>query len=202
MKIKFDAYEIAQSPLHEAGKTYSRPAIVNPKTIPTRDIMEKASGECTLTTIDISAVIGSLARHLRQQLLQGNAVHLDGIGTFSLSLKFEEATKPKDDFTARDVQVSGINFSPDHQLLAEVQHEARFERSSSLRSSQVSEGEAILCLHDYFQRHQSITKREFQTLLGLKYGRATKLLLALEAKNKIIASRIGQTNFYTPGPTL
>ena len=202
MKIKFDAYEIAQSPLHGADKIYSRPAIVNPQTIPTRDVMEKVSGECTLTPIDISAVIGSLARHLNQQLLQGNAVHLDGIGTFSLSLKFDDATKPKADLTARDVRVAGINFTPDHALLAEVQREAKFERSSALRSSVVGEGDAILRLREYFQNHRNITKRTFQELLGLKYGRATKLLLALEAKNKVGIVKVGQTNFYYPGPTL
>lgn len=202
MKIKFDVIEIAKSPLHEADKTYSRPAIVNPQTIPTRDIMEKASEECTLTPIDISAVVGSLSRHLRKQLLQGNAVHIDGIGTFSLALKLEDATKPKADITARDVQVAGINFNPDRALLSEVQHEVGFERSSVLRSSKVSEGEIVLRLKGYFEEHSSITKRAFQELFGLKYGRATKLLLSLEDKNKIRPVRVGQTNFYYPGETL
>lgn len=202
MKIKFDAFEIGQSPLHEAGKSYSRPVVVNPQTIPTRDIMEKASGECTLTTIDISAVVGSLARHLQLQLLEGNAVHIDGIGTFSLSLKFNDPTKPKDDYTARDVQVAGINFTPERSLLASVQQEAKFERHTALRSSAVSEDEAVLALHEYFQSHESITKRGFQELLGLKYGRATKLLQTLKDQNKIEAVRMGQTNFYYPGSTL
>lgn len=202
MKIKFDVIEIAKSPLHEADKTYSRPAIVNPQTIPTRDIMEKASEECTLTPIDISAVVGSLSRHIRKQLLQGNAVHIDGIGTFSLSLKLEDPTKPKADITARDVEVAGINFNPDRALLSEVQHEVVFERSTVLRSSQVSEGEVVLGLKEYFQEHRNITKREFQELFGLKYGRATKLLLSLKDKNKIRPVRVGQTNFYYPGETL
>lgn len=202
MKIKFDVIEIAKSPLHEADKTYSRPAIVNPQTIPTRDIMEKASEECTLTPIDISAVVGSLSRHLRKQLLQGNAVHIDGIGTFSLALKLEDPTKPKADITARDVQVAGINFNPDRALLSEVQHEVGFERSSVLRSSQVSEGEIVLGLKEYFEDHDNITKREFQELFGLKYGRATTILQTLEAKHKIRHVRKGQMNFYYPGETL
>lgn len=202
MKIKFDAFEIAQSPLHEAGKTYYRPAVVNAQTIPTTDIMEKASGECTLTTIDISAVIGSLARHLRLQLLQGNAVRIDGIGTFSLSLKFADAAKLKEDFTARDIHVAGVNFTPDSALLAAVKNEAKFERTTALRSAVVSEGEAIIALRKYFESHKAISKRIFQNLLGLKYSRATNLLLALAEKKKLIVSRIGQTNFYYPGETL
>ena len=202
MKIKFDVIEIAKSPLHEADKNYSRLTIVNPQTIPTRDIMEKASEECTLTPIDISAVVGSLSRHLSKQLLQGNAVHIDGIGTFSLSLKLEDATKPKADITARDVEVAGVNFNPDRALLSELQHEACFERSSSLRSSQVSEGEVVLRLKEYFQDHRNITKRGVQELFGLKYGRATRILRSLEAKNKIRPMRVGQMNFYYPGETL
>lgn len=202
MKIKFDAFEIAQSPLHEVGKIYSRPAVVNQQTIPTRDIMEKASGECTLTPVDISAVIGSLARHLRLQLLQGNAVRINGIGTFSLSLKFQDPTKAKEDFTARDIQVAGINFTPDNALLNSVKHESKFERATALRSAEVTEIDAILALRKYFEEHSTISKRTFQNLLDLKYGRATKLLLALTEKNKLTVSRIGQTNIYRAGETL
>lgn len=202
MKIKFDAMEIAQSPLHEVGKIYSRPTIINKQIIPTRDIMEKASGECTLTPIDISAVIDSLARHLRLELLQGNAVRIDGIGTFSLSLKFQDPTKDTEDFTARDIRVAGINFAPDSDLLNSVKSQSKFERATAIRSSEVSEGDAILALRKHFEDHEAITKRAFQELLNLQYGRATKLLLALTAKNKLTVSKIGQTNIYRAGETL
>lgn len=202
MKIKFDAYEIAHSPLHEAGKNYSRPAVVNPQTIPTCDIITKAINESTLTAVDLSAALTALTHNLQLQLLQGNAVHLDGIGTFSLSLKFEDATKPTADITARDVRVGGVNFIPDHTLLATLQDDAKFERFTAIRSSQASEEDALIALREYFQSHQSITKRAFQELLGLKYGRATKLLLSLEAKDMIVISRVGQTNFYYPGSAL
>lgn len=202
MKIKFDAFEIARSPLHEAGKSYSRPVVINPQTISTSYIMEKTSSECTLTPIDISAVIGSLAHHLRQQLLQGNAVHIDGIGTFSLSLRFDDPTKSADDLTGRDVEVAGINFSPDATLLAAVKSDAAFERTLAQRSAKATEGEAILALREYFKDHQALSKRTFQTLLGLKYGRATRLLTALTAKHKLTVSRLGPTNIYHPGATL
>lgn len=202
MKIKFDAFEIARSPLHEAGKSYSRPVVINPQTIPTSDIMAKTSSECTLTPIDISAVIGSLAHHLRLQLLQGNAVHIDGVGTFSLSLRFDDPTKANADLTAHDVEVAGINFTPDSMLLAAVKGKAAFERISAHRSAEVSEGDAILALREYFKDHRAISKRTFQTLLGLKYGRATKLLLALTEKHKLTVARVGPTNIYHPGATL
>lgn len=202
MKIKFDTFEIAHSPLHEAGKSYLRPVMVNPQTIPTSDIMKKTSEECTLTPIDISAVIGSLAHHLRLQLLQGNAVHINGIGTFSLALRFDNPAKANDDITARDVQVSGINFTPDSNLLATVKSNVSFERTSAGRSTAVTEGDAILALREYFKDYQSISKRTFQTLLGLKYGRATKLLTALTEKHKLTVSRVGPTNIYHPGATL
>lgn len=202
MKIKFDAFQISQSPLHQSGKTYSHPAIINQQTIPTDDIAEKASEQCTLTRIDITAVIASLAQHLRLQLLQGNAVRLDGIGTFSPALKFEDPAKPIEDITARDVVVTGVNFTPDGSLLSAMKLESQFERGTALRSSTVSEADAVLALREYFADHSSLSKRTFQSLLGLKYGRATSLLLALVAKDKLTVSRIGQTNFYYAGPTL
>lgn len=202
MKIKFDAFEVAHSPLHEAGKSYSRPVVINPQTIPTSDIMEKTSSECTLTPVDISAVIASLAHHLRQQLLQGNAVHIDGIGTFSLSLRFGDPAKSNATLTAHDVEVAGINFTPDSALLAAVKDTAAFERASAQRSAEVSEDAAVQTLRHYFEDHRALSKRTFQTLLGLKYGRATKLLLDLTGKHKLTVSHVGPTNIYHPGPAL
>lgn len=203
MKIKFDAYEVAKSPLHEEGACYYRPVIIRPQTVTTEDIAKTATEETSLTAIDINAVILSLSQNLHRQLLNGNSVHIDGIGTFKLSLKFDNPTMPQELIKAKDVQVSGINFTPDHKLLASLRDNASFERKPALRSSLVTEGEAVIALRAYFAEGcRNIRSYEFMQMLGLKYGRAINLLNTLVEKNKLTASKVGQTKYYFPTDTL
>lgn len=203
MKIKFDAYEMANSPLHEEGVCYHRPVIIRPQTITAEDIAQTATEETSLTPIDIVAVISSLSQNLYRQLLNGNTVHIDGLGTFKLSLKFRDPAMPLEDIKATNVQISGINFTPDHKLLAALRQNASFERKPTQRSSVVTEAEAVIALREYFaEGHRDIRSQLFMRLLGLKYGRAITLLNTLVGKNKLTVSKIGQTNYYFPTATL
>ena len=203
MKIKFDAFEVANSPLHKVGAYYSRPVIIRPQTITAEDIAETATVETSLTTVDINAVITSLSQNLYRQLLNGNTVHIEGIGTFKLALKFENPTMPHELIKATDVQISGINFTPDHKLLAALRHNASFERKPAQRSNVVTEGEAVIALRAYFaEGYLHIRSYEFMRMLGLKYGRAITLLNTLVSKNKLTVSKVGQTNYYFPTDTL
>lgn len=202
MNIKFDAVEVASSPLHNDGSRYCRPVIVMPQQVTTEQIAQKVSEECTLTPIDINAVIESVAHQLLRQLQQGNNVRVAGIGTFSLALKFEDPKLVPDAICSRDVKVTGINFAPDAALLSKLRSSVSFERTTFARSQVVTEAEAVLALRTYFSDHRLLKKSTFQHLLGLKYTRATTLLQSLVKKQKLEVSKIGPTNVYTPGPML
>lgn len=202
MKIKFDAMEVANSPLHADGKRYCRPVLVSPQVVTTEQMAQKVSEACTLTPVDINAVIESLSLQLLRQLQQGNTVRMSGIGTFSLSLKFDDPTLSSAALSSRDVRVSGINFAPDGTLLSKLREGIHFERSFFSRSQTVTEAEAVLALRAYFADHHLLKKSAFQHLLGLKYTRASTLLRSLVDKQKLKLSKIGPTNIYTAGPTL
>ena len=73
-----------------------------------------------MALVDVIAVITALNDELYENLSNGYAVHLEGIGYFSLSLKCAPDINPKyikDD----DVQVRSIKFTPDKDLIERFQ---------------------------------------------------------------------------------
>ena len=57
------------------------------KTLSTRKIAERIEKESTVSIADIMAVLYSLPHVLRDEMANGNAVKLDGIGSFSLTVQ-------------------------------------------------------------------------------------------------------------------
>ena len=57
------------------------------KTLSTRKIAERIEKECTATLSDVRAVLFALPNVLRDEMANGNAVKLDGIGSFALSVQ-------------------------------------------------------------------------------------------------------------------
>ena len=57
------------------------------KTLSTRKIAERIEKECTATLSDVMAVLFALPNVLRDEMANGNAVKLDGIGSFALSVQ-------------------------------------------------------------------------------------------------------------------
>ena len=57
------------------------------KTLSTRKIAERIEKESTVSIADIMAVLYSLPHVLRDEMANGNAVKLDGIGSFALTVQ-------------------------------------------------------------------------------------------------------------------
>jgi predicted histone-like DNA-binding protein len=70
---------------HLTGK-WTPVAAVN-KTLSTRKIAERIEKESTVSVADIMAVLYALPHVLRDEMANGNAVKLDGIGSFALTVQ-------------------------------------------------------------------------------------------------------------------
>ena len=84
-------YRIQLTPTPKGSKKQQR-AHIRPVTTGitgTYQVCEQISYKCTLTNPDIVAVLTALSEVLQSELAQNHSVHLDGLGTFSLSLKGE-----------------------------------------------------------------------------------------------------------------
>ena len=84
----------------------------------------------------IRAVLMNLSDTLKRMLSQGYTVKVDELGTFSLSLDFDD-DKPKvmqqadDKMAYRHVTVKNVNFKVDPSLLKDLRYETDLEREMS-----------------------------------------------------------------------
>lgn len=69
--------------------------MVTKDVVTTREIREAIRRKCTVSPADVAAVITALNDELYENLSNGYAVHLEGIGYFSLSLKCAPDINPK-----------------------------------------------------------------------------------------------------------
>ena len=81
----------------------------------------------------IESVLIDVADVLRLKLTDGYTVKIDDIGTFSLSLMFndkksDELVREDDRMMRRGVEVSNVNFKVDPKLLRRLKRETRLER--------------------------------------------------------------------------
>ena len=128
MAIKFDLFENPVKEGISSPKLHAK--VITKDVVTTREIREAIHKKCTASPADVAAVITALNDELYEKLSDGYAVHLEGIGYFSLSLKCAPDINPryiKDDDVQERVcwlvghhhtytNISGI----DYQLLVEA----------------------------------------------------------------------------------
>ena len=153
--------------------------MVTKDVVTTREIREAIRKKCTASPADVAAVITALNDELYENLSNGYAVHLEGIGYFSLSLKCAPDINPKyikDD----DVQVRSIKFTPDKDLINRFRNVClEHEVDDTHHSAKLDEEEMKQKLVEYFKTHAFLQRREFEQLTGFNQSKATRVIRGL-----------------------
>lgn len=138
----------------------------------------------------VKGVIETLQEAMTSWLSSGHTVKLDGIGTFSLSLRYadKKGNKMKDEddpMNYRHVEVRSLNFKPDAQFVKQLRRATELERHSpgvvQLRQESFSLEERIARALQHIDRNGIITLSEYASLNGLSRSIASRELNALEA---------------------
>jgi len=108
---KFEKVTLPTSP--KKGYYYAK--AVRNTTLTTAEIAETIQENCTVKESDILAVLSELKSVMHRELLAGNAVELDGIGTFSLSLRSASVASVADFNASTDIRGVRIAFSPERR---------------------------------------------------------------------------------------
>ena len=105
-----------QNPIHpEKGSlAYATPQ-VREKLSTSKFISHVASHNTVFSKGTIKGVLADIASCLREQLLNGNKVQLEGLGTFGITLNSQGAESLKT-FTADNIKNINIVFTPDAEL--------------------------------------------------------------------------------------
>lgn len=136
----------------------------------------------------LTAVMMDMERILIQKLSMGYNVKIGGIGTFSLSLAFNDdkptefqengentengdSTESGDKMKYRRVVVSNVNFKADPNFLRELRYKTYCERASSgvrkIRKSKYTREERMARAMKMIERHGMFTLTDYAELNGL-----------------------------------
>ena len=123
-------YKLQEMPdVHNTGKRKVYPKMVTNRTLSRKEFVKKMQGyHRGISESTTEAVLMDVADMLVEMLSMGYNVNLEGLGTFSLSLGFED-DKPtemqgeEDKMAYRKVGVKDINFKASPELLKSVKQE-------------------------------------------------------------------------------
>ena len=123
-------YKLQEMPdVHNTGKRKVYPKMVTNRTLSRKEFVKKMQGyHRGISESTTEAVLMDVADMLVEMLSMGYNVNLEGIGTFSLSLGFEddkptEMQSEEDKMTYRKVGVKDINFKASPEFIREVKRE-------------------------------------------------------------------------------
>ena len=122
-------------------------------------------------------VMTTVAEHLAYCMAEGQSVTLDGIGTFTPRLG---VVKDKD---ARSIEVNGINYRADKELVRETNLRCDLRRGGISRvwKSPFTEEERRMRALDYLHEHPFLRIQDYMAITGLKRSSANRELLRLSS---------------------
>jgi len=119
----------------------------------------------------VLAVLDALPKALKNILLEGHTCKLDGMGTFSLSLTFDEN---------HEVTINKLNLKIDTDFIKELRKEAVLEK---VRQEVVEVGSSKGCInqhvelvHKWLETHPFITLQEYANLTKVSPSTASREL--------------------------
>lgn len=170
--IKFDIYETPGE--GDTPKYHVR--ITNRTTVTSKDLMHEAVRYTGVSRADWTGVVEELIDALAQKLSEGQRIHINGLGYFSLGIGSTEDLTPKA-MTRRTVHVTDVHFRPEKNFLKALQSKAHFVRERYKRHTlALSPTEVNGLLTEYFKTHRSITCPQFQLLCGMTRSTAYRRL--------------------------
>lgn len=199
MSIQFDFYN-TPSPegIVDEKKVRYHARVVTKQTVDLEDIVKLIHGRSTLSVGDIMAVLSELREVVKQSLLDGNNVNLNGLGIFSLTLEAPKDALP-DSTHAQNISVKRIEFRAEKKLRNEIKSEAHFERSRTKKhSAHISIYEVDALLVDYFEEHTYITRQRFETLCHFTKNTALRHLKRLVDEGRLINTNTPRNPNYEP----
>jgi predicted histone-like DNA-binding protein len=132
----------------------------------------------------IEGVVMAVCEHIAYELGNGYCVKIKGLGTFNARLGvredkemdgFEEGTQKRN---AQSIEVSGISFRADKELIRETDRNCNLERGgeSRLRKSKYTEEERIERARQYLRENGYMRVFNYASLTGLSYTTASREL--------------------------
>lgn len=171
--------------------------IVNSRLTTTKELAGYINHACSATEADVAAVLQALGKCVCEELLDGNRVELDHLGTFGLSLTCGNK-KLEDRVTKNDIRVKNILFTPCAEM-KQAMRGAEIVSGGPNPNKQLSDEVIERRLVKYFDEHEYMQRRDFESVCECSRYTATKKLKALVQSGKLRAMGAKKVRFYVRG---
>ena len=179
MAIRFEWYENPTSPDDEdKEKHYHARPTLNGK-IGTDSIAAQIQRRCSLTDIDVAAVLDALSHIVAEQLQDGKRVHLDGLGYFQVTLTCDETIEANTKRRNTMVRMKAVKFRADQKLKNNIGAISLEHTKYGAHSRRLTDEEVAGRLKRYFASNQVMTRSDFQRCCGMTRNTAARQIQKL-----------------------
>ncbi len=159
--------------------------LVNQRIIRSEELAEDISDACSFTTADVKGMLEALKKRLAFHLQYGAIIDLEGLGTFSVSLKCPPLTDEKD-IKPKHVQFNKVVFRCSKELRSGLKYMEveRADEGSRLKGLSAEKRKANI-LH-YLQENATISSSSCCGMNGCSRYMTLKDLKELQKEGKIV----------------
>lgn len=198
MPAKYDFYKNPSLQGDEKEIRYHA-RIVGGKTLSTDQLARIIHSRCSLAEADVRAALTALAEVIREELQDGNQIHLEKIGYLKATVSCPEIQSTHE-IRAESLRFKSIAFRPDAALRHELKTMA-FERVQHKKHSKEWTHEEIdALLTQHFSRQPTLTSRDFQQMCGYTCSTANRHLQRLKEAGKLQNIGFKKAAIYAPAP--
>ena len=147
-------------------------------------------------------VIGSFiefANVFKDELSNGNSIHIEGVGSFRIKAASPEVRSPKE-MRAEHIRCAGVVFTPEKELLRKLKATTFEKVRETRRSQELSDIEIDGKLAEFFKDHDYITTRQLCALCGLRKATALRRLQKRVEEGRMTHPGYLRSPFYFPVP--
>lgn len=168
-----------------------------------RDIVEDIVQSSSFTRGDIEGVIVALSEAIAYRMAKGYSVKIEGLGCFKAKLGLREGVERESEGghkrNATSIEVAGINYKADTDLLLRCNQHCHLERGNNRKYTEPQIGRNLRLenLRNYLVSHRFIHIATYALLTGLSRSSAAKELRAFREEGLISTRGVGTHLVYT-----
>jgi predicted histone-like DNA-binding protein len=197
MSVFYDYYESPENPVNKGEKHYHARPVLS-RTVSTEQVINRIHERCTLTKGDILAALDGLGTVLSEFLQEGQRVHLDRIGYFSVSLACNaKVTNPRGAKVDK-IGVKSVKYRADKRMKSELAAVHVSRERAGRHSARLSAAEIGRRLGAWFADHQVMTRREFQSLCEMSQMTAIRHIRRLVEEGHLKNIGLPRQPIYVP----
>lgn len=155
------------------------PRIIDSEAVGEQRLAELMAVNGSLSRGNAKVALNDLAEVMAELLKEGKTIDIPMLGSFKLSIGIDADIHPDSSRRMQSIVVRGVNFQPDKQLMDAIGHPTFQWKPTIGVAIAPTVSQLFPQFNNYFQKHNSITREEFEHMFRLKRTTAYKRLKGL-----------------------